>query len=91
METCSMHLASALLPPRCSVLWASGNEGVGERSIAMKFRCPYCLRMRFQMVPGRIDEARCSWCGKESKITAPAPKPNKAKRAGKPLVRSGRS
>jgi hypothetical protein len=56
----------------------------------MKFRCPYCLHMRFQMVPGRIDEARCLWCGKESKITAPALKP-KAKRAGKPLVRSGRS
>ena len=57
---------------------------------AMKFRCPYCLHMRFQMVPGRIDEARCLWCGKESKITAPALK-SKAKWAGKPLVRSGLS
>ena len=49
----------------------------------MEFRCPYCLHTRFQMVPGRVDEAICMWCGKESKIT------NQARRADKPLVRSG--
>jgi hypothetical protein len=61
------------------------------RDLAMKFNCPYCYHTRFQMGPGRIDEARCLWCGKESKIAAPALKSNKAKRTGKPLVRSGRS
>jgi hypothetical protein len=59
---------------------------------AMEFRCPYCLHTRFQMVRGRVDEAMCLWCGKESKITAPAfPEANQASLAGKPLPRSGRS
>jgi len=57
----------------------------------MKFRCPYCLHMRFQVVPGRTDEARCLWCGKESKFAAPTLKPNKASRADKPLPRSRRA
>jgi hypothetical protein len=50
----SAHLTgSASLPP------PRAGQPTGRLTDAMKFRCPYCLHMRFQMVPGRIDEARC--------------------------------
>jgi hypothetical protein len=45
----------------------------------MEFRCPYCDATTFELVPDRLDSARCLACGRVSKlIAAPAsPAPNK--------------